>query len=56
MASAVFIAGVGIGTKDPEFPDSPSWMPAFQLLALAVLCFCLHGCRVLGLRGLGFEA
>ncbi|CAE7634312.1 unnamed protein product [Symbiodinium sp. CCMP2456] len=26
MASAVFIAGVGIGTKDPEFPDSPSWM------------------------------
>lgn len=26
MASAVFIAGVSIGTKDPEFPDSPSWM------------------------------
>eukprot|EP00439_Symbiodinium_sp_Y106_P026125 s7846_g3.t1 len=41
MASAVFIAGVGIGTKDPEFPDSPSWMPAFQLcmtISLAIGC------------------
>ena len=31
MASAVFIAGVGIGTKDPEFPDSPSWTPALSV-------------------------